>query len=488
MHDESQEGQVIRPARVAQVELGRPLPALPAVDERTNALYQRALCLVRLHSQPLGIIALALPPAGLSPEELAGLVWQELHQDIDDHLQRDNLDAVEALTAAGLPTPKAPPCLAKRAEVLADAPFVSVIVGTRNRTEQLRRCIDALIALRYPRYEVLIVDNAPDSDATARLVHEEYASEPRLRYLREDLPGISWARNRGLLHARGAIVACTDDDVVVDPDWLVEMVKGFSAAEDVKCVTGLVLPLELETPAQYWFEGISGLHWLRGNQEGADWIQTKEIKQFWLRERIIDDSKRHVHLYRVGLFGCGSSMAFQADFLKSIGGFDPVMGSDGPSRCGEDIAAFFQVIMRGHRLVFGPSAIVFHQHRRDFAALQRQIYTYGIGLTAYVTKGICDFPQLLVDLMLKVPFNLVRFLADRYSTAGAKTMRYPRELSRAQLRGMIYGPLAYFQTRRKLRRVLRPASARLKAAVGHPACEEERLPDNLESSLSFSDN
>ncbi len=463
------EASGILPARVVQVELGQPLPALSTVDECTGRHYQRALSLVRLHSQPLGIVELQLPVDGLSPDEYAHWIWLDLQEVINDHLRRDGLDIVTSLAGAGLPSPDAPQCLAERAELLAHAPFVSIIVGTRNRTEQLRKCIAALLALRYPQYEVLVVDNAPDDDSTARLVQDEFGQNHQLRYLREDRPGVSWARNRGLLEAKGAIVACTDDDVVVDPNWLVEMVKGFNAAVDVVCVTGLVLPLELETPAQFWYEESGGFTWFLGTGGADRWFQAKMQTQSWFSEHIFDNSKRHVHLYRVGLFGCGASMAFKMDFLKIIGGFDPAMGSSGPSRCGQDIAAFFQVIMRGHKLAYQPSAVVFHQHRRDYVALQRQIYNYGVGLTAYITKNLIEFPQLLPDLVTKIPIDLVRILLARRAARKTQTSYYPRELTQAELRGMLYGPLAYVQTAWKLRRARRASATRLKAAVERQA-------------------
>jgi glycosyltransferase involved in cell wall biosynthesis len=117
----------------------------------------------------------------------------------------------------------------------------------------------ALLALDYPRYEIIVVDNAPSTSATADFIRQTYRDVPQVRYVREDRPGLSWARNCGLMAARGEIVAFTDDDVVLDPYWLIELVKAFHVADDVMCVTGLVLPLELETPAQFLLEEFGGL-------------------------------------------------------------------------------------------------------------------------------------------------------------------------------------------------------------------------------------
>ena len=126
--------------------------------------------------------------------------------------------------------------------------------------------------------------------------------------MREDHPGLSWARNCGIMAARGEILAFTDDDVVVDAYWLTSLVRGFEVAEKVACVTGLILPLELETPAQFLFEAYGGF--TRG----------------FIRR--IFDLKEHrpqlpLHPYIAGRFGTGASMAFTAAFLDSEGGFDP---------------------------------------------------------------------------------------------------------------------------------------------------------------------
>jgi hypothetical protein len=75
------------------------------------------------------------------------------------------------------------------------------------------------------------------------------------------------AHNRGLTKARGEIVAFTNDDVVVDSLWLVELARAFEFADDVACVTGLILPMELETPAQFWLE--NSIRYNKGYAGGA---------------------------------------------------------------------------------------------------------------------------------------------------------------------------------------------------------------------------
>src|SRR5205823_7490756 len=102
-----------------------------------------------------------------------------------------------------------------------------------------------LMALHYPRYEVIVVDNASTTTATADFIQQAYSDETRIKYVRENRPGLSLARNCGMRVARGEILAFTDDDVIVDSYWLIELAKAFSIGDNVACVTSLGLPLEL---------------------------------------------------------------------------------------------------------------------------------------------------------------------------------------------------------------------------------------------------
>src|SRR5207237_1039755 len=77
------------PMHIMELELGQPLPSLYAVNERTGRPYQRALCLVRLHCQPLGTIELSLAADGTRAEEYASHIWLHLGQQINEHLHHD---------------------------------------------------------------------------------------------------------------------------------------------------------------------------------------------------------------------------------------------------------------------------------------------------------------------------------------------------------------------------------------------------------------
>jgi glycosyltransferase involved in cell wall biosynthesis len=458
----------LAPVRIVEIEVGQPLPDVLALDEKTGRHYQRALCLVRLHTQPLGLVELQLDERGASPQECALQIWRTLSEKINEHLRRDGLPAVTGIDAMGLSDPTTPACLEEREQFFAHAPFVSVIIPTRDRPQQIQRCLQLLMALHYPQYEIIVVDNAPSTSATADFIRQTYDDIPRVRYVREDRPGRSLALNSGMMAARGEVLAFIDDDVEIDRYWLVELVRGFSCADGVACVTGLVLPLELETPPQFWLEEWGGF-----------------CKGF--AQHLFDMGENHprtpLHPYTAGHFGTGASMAFRAAFLRSVGGFDPALGTGSPAQGGEDLAIFFQVITRGYKLVYEPAAVVYHPHYHDYKVLRKQMYRNGVGLTAYLTKILLDNPRLLFDFVPRLPYGLVFTLSPRSSKNNKKSPHYPRELTTLELKGMLYGPFAYLYSRwtmRNARKAFAPVeamrvstSAEEASALGHHMHERE---------------
>lgn len=426
------------PVRLQEIELSQPLPTLFAFDEARGKTYQRMRCVIRLHTQPLGLIDLSFEKEQLLPLEYAPYIWQSLGEQINRHLQEDELPAISALDAHGLACLHTPKCLQEREAFLQRAPFASVVLSTRDRPERLARCLRALLAQQYPSYEVVVVDNAPSTSATADFIQQTYAHEPKVRYTREDRPGLSWGRNRGILEARGQIIAFTDDDVVVDAHWLSGLARGFDLAENVACVTSLLLPLELETFAQMWLEEFGGFN-----------------KGF--RRRIFDRKSggEDIPLYpfTAGRFGTGGGMAFTAAFLQEEGNFDVALGNGTPSGAGEDLVAFFHVIARGYRLVYEPGSLIYHEHHREYAKLKKQLYYYGSSVTAYLTKILLQNPLLLGKIALLIPQGLFFIFSPRSGKNQKKSVDFPRELTGLERRGMLRGPFLYLKGRWRVPRL-----------------------------------
>jgi glycosyltransferase involved in cell wall biosynthesis len=121
---------------------------------------------------------------------------------------------------------------------------ISAVVTTYNRREMLAAALDALLGQDAPgvRYEVLVVDNN-STDGTREVVEAAAARGPvAVRYVFEGRQGISFGRNAGVLHARGPIVAFTDDDTRVARDWIARVKSAFDEHPGVDVVGGKILP------------------------------------------------------------------------------------------------------------------------------------------------------------------------------------------------------------------------------------------------------
>jgi GT2 family glycosyltransferase len=332
----------------------------------------------------------------------------------------------------------------------AELPFVSVVIATTmQRADELDRCLDSLLALDYPDFEVILVDNRPDPSRVS--LHARFERDPRVRVLDEARPGISAARNRGAREARGEIVAFTDDDAVVHRGWLRGIAQRFLAEPDTGCVSGVVLPAELETPAQIWFERSGSKLEQRYaavsfHNTGA-WrsrtLGSLRPARFEIVASVDGQPVDRYLVYRAGKFGMGANIAFRRSALESIGWFDERLGTGTPARGAEDIAAIARLLYRGGRVTMDPASIVLHYHRRDYAGSRTQMYGYGVGLTAALTALVRSDPRHLIGLMYVIAPGF-RVLFGR--SADRKADSYPKELARTELRGLVAGPFAYLRS------------------------------------------
>jgi hypothetical protein len=196
-------------------------------------------------------------------------------------------------------------------------------------------------------------------------------------------------------------------------------------------VTGLILPIALESDAQVWLEGMWGLG-----------------KGF---ERRVFDRRppagQRLYPWTAGVFGSGANMAFRADVLRDLGGFDPGLGTGSDALGGDDLASFFDVIAAGHELVYEPAAVVHHHHRPDYASLQRMAYCYGAGLTAYIAKTLVDDPRRVLGLAWRLPLAVAYALDPRSPKNAGRPASLPPELARLERRGMLVGALGYLRSR-----------------------------------------
>jgi GT2 family glycosyltransferase len=444
------------PIARSEVELSAPAPGLAVVGDTVAP--SKIMTLVRLHAAPLGVVFLD-DRDGPSWRAHAATVWAALGDEINAHLSSDGLDRVSGPEdLPTLVTESPPECHRRRTG--AAQPLITVIVATRERPESLRECLRSVLATDYPGIEVIVVDNDPTTAATATMVEQSFSG--RVRYLCETRRGLGAAHNRGVAEATGDILAFVDDDVVVDRHWLCALAEGFAAAPDVGCVTGLILPAQLETPAQVLLERHGGFD--KGFEQ-----RIYDMEAYRPADPLFP--------FRAGDLGSGANMAFDASLLRRLGGFDPAIGAGTFARGGDDLAAFFRVVVSGSRLVYQPGALVWHRHHRDLASLGRQAYGYGVGFGAFLASAVAHEPAMLPALLRRMPGGLAYAVRRSAPTNVDRFRDWPDEFLGLERRGMLVGPFAYLVSRWRARGAVRPrACGRLR----HPD-DDRPVPTGVEA-------
>jgi glycosyltransferase involved in cell wall biosynthesis len=237
------------------------------------------------------------------------------------------------------------------------APAASVVIPTRNRGDLITETIESLLRLEGVDFEVVVVDQSTD-ERTAAAVAAAAKGDPRVRVLRTATVGSSAARNVGALDAAGQVVAYTDDDCLVEPDWLSALLREF-AEQRVMAVYGRLLP---------W-----GFTARDGTEVG-----------FKAADARTEYSCRTPPWY----IGHGGNMAFRREALLAAGGFDVLLGAGSHFGACEDPDIAYRLLARGETVVYAGSAIAYHKHWKDWRAQKRMERAYGVGAGAQFAKYI----------------------------------------------------------------------------------------------------
>jgi O-antigen biosynthesis protein len=238
---------------------------------------------------------------------------------------------------------QAKPALSSVAAAFADAPFgtqlplphISVVVCTYNGAATLRDCLEGLLRLDYPYFEVIVVDDG-STDGTAGLV----AGYP-FRLISTENRGLSSARNTGLYAATGEIVAYIDDDAYPDPHWLRYLAYSYLTTSHAGMGGPNLLPASDGPIATCVFHAPGGPVHVLTTDEVAEHIP-------------------------------GCNMSFRREVLLEIGGFDEVYRT-----AGDDVDVCWRVQHTGRTIGFHPSAVVWHHRRNSLKAYWKQQKGYG---------------------------------------------------------------------------------------------------------------
>jgi GT2 family glycosyltransferase len=228
-------------------------------------------------------------------------------------------------------------------------PHVTVAVPVKDRRERMLRCLDSLLAIRYPSYDVIVLDNE-STDGTAEACRER-ARDAAVPVTVEVLGGsVGALRNRAGELARGEILAFTDSDCMASPGWLAGGIPPFADPE-IGVVQGKTLP--------------------DPDEELIGWDATIEVREYTARFE-------------------SCNLLVRREAFRQTGGFDERVG-----HFWEDTAAGWALLLEGWRAAFAPEALVHHDVTHPgFRWWLKRGLRYG-----NVSSVIRDYPQLRQELL-----------------------------------------------------------------------------------------
>jgi cellulose synthase/poly-beta-1,6-N-acetylglucosamine synthase-like glycosyltransferase len=245
----------------------------------------------------------------------------------------------------------------------------TVVVCTKERVIELRRCLEKLLALRYSGLKIIVVENG------VRMGSERVAAEIGAEYIFEPLANLSRARNLGARAARTELVAFVDDDGWPEPQWLEAAAPEF-ADGSVAVVTGPI------------FERDSVPQWMDLGPER--FVVDRNSRDWFARANF-------------GGVGHGGNLVFRRSVFESWSGFDERLGRGAPLSGGDESFAISELIAGGWKAVYVPEARVQHtpavgevarERRNAPAAMAYFLFLYAAApahraaLLRYILEGL----------------------------------------------------------------------------------------------------
>jgi len=248
---------------------------------------------------------------------------------------------------------------------------MTLVICTRNRGPAPLRTIASVQAMQPADAEIIVVDQSDDqatANALAPLIHNG-----TIRYIRSRDVGLARARNLALRHSRSDIVAFTDDDCEVAPNFAKEIMTVFAAEPRVGLLFGAVRPAP--------YDARLGI------------IPSFQPPTAFTARTLLD---------RNALGGMGACMALHRERLLGPTLFDPCLGAGAPLRSAEETDLALCVLARGIWVHVTPDAQVIHHGFRSTEACEALIVDYMFGTGAVFAKhlhlGLPLLPQLLLQM------------------------------------------------------------------------------------------
>jgi O-antigen biosynthesis protein len=425
---------------VRTIDLDAPLPHF---DDITDYAHLRVF--LQQANQIRGKVDLHHQGAPVSREWLARTIaeqwrWPLLAEAYDGDIPRAQQDIDQQLRDFWLP-PIAPAPVRHgdrpTASPIAIPDAISIIIPTCDRPQDLTNCLTYLCNQTTDRtIEIIVADNRPQSGLTPPVV----AQFPGVCYVAEPRAGASYARNRAIAASHHEIIVMIDDDVTIPPDWLEKLLAPFARPE-IAAVTGNVLPIELDSPAQWMCEDLKG-------GLSAGW-ERFEVDQAWLES--------FEYAPPIWELGVSANAAFRASLFADprVGLMNEILGPGTPCGAGEELYLFYKILRAGYTLTYEPSAHVWHRHRQTMTALRKQQQHYMRSASAcQLLVWQQDGDRRALQQMLKdMPIYLCQYVWKRLKGEN----KIPWSIVGSEFYGYYIGFWAYYQSKRRVKRLGRSA-------------------------------
>lgn len=284
------------------------------------------------------------------------------------------------------------------------APRISVLIATADRPELLEDCLKCLRASTFVDAEVLILDQ---SRAPVPPPSLDDAGGPRVRHILCPRRGKSAALNVGISVARGSLLAFTDDDCRVAPDWLEVM----ATADGGVCVlTGRVVA---------------------GETEGEAAAAAPSLR---------DDAAERVYrrpASRDVLFG--NNMAIPAEILRRVGPFDEALGPGTPAPAAEDNDLGYRLLKSGIPIRYLPAMVVVHRSWRGEREQVGLYLGYGVGQGAFYRKHLARRDLHMLSRMARSLWSAGRDAGGAVLLGRSYDFRTSTAFASGLLRGFLRG-------------------------------------------------
>lgn len=263
--------------------------------------------------------------------------------------------------------------------------MVSVIIVNYNGEKFIKNCLNSVLRTKYPAFEVIVVDNNSTDGSLKILEGFKGNSRVKIISLHRNLH-FAGGNNLGIQYAKGEYLVFLNNDTVVDPNWLMKLVKIFSFArdeydEDVSAVQCLLLRMK---------DG--GIDSIGGTIDycGRPW----PIQYLWKQNERIKKERRI-------FYGCGAALAIRSDVLENIGAFDPDLPADEIDLC-------WRINLSGGRIIVAPKAIVYHFRAGAFGRKlnKQRIFLCEVASLTTILKN-CEILTTLKAIPYLICFSLM---------------------------------------------------------------------------------